>query len=167
MADPVIPLETSMKRSLLTLTLAAALSACSTTSPDVIQRGDAQRLSQVQDATVLSVRPVTVEGSQSGIGGAAGGVIGGVAGSSVGGHRESIAVGVLGAVAGAVVGNLTERAATRERAVEILVQLKNGERRAIVQAEGDQELRPGEAVILVTSGGRTRVTRAPVVSPRS
>lgn len=156
-----------MKRSLVTLALAAALAACSTTSPDVIQRGDAQRLSQVQDATVLSIRPVTVEGTQSGVGGAAGGVIGGVAGSSVGGHREQIAVGVLGAVAGAVIGNLTERAATRESAVEILVQLKNGERRAIVQADGSEALRPGDTVILVSSGGRTRVTRAPVVSPRS
>lgn len=156
-----------MKRSLATLALAAALAACSTTSPDVIQRGDAQRLSQVQDATVLSIRPVTVEGTQSGVGGAAGGVIGGVAGSSVGGHRERIAVGVLGAVAGAVVGNLTERAATRESAVEILVQLRNGERRAIVQAEGNEALRPGDAVILVSSGGRTRVTRAPAVAPRS
>ena len=56
----------------LTLAAAALLSACSTTSPDVIQRGDAQRLSQVQDATVLSSRPVTVDGSQSGIGGVAG-----------------------------------------------------------------------------------------------
>ena len=57
---------------LKTLTAAAALAllaACTTTSPDVIQRGDAQRLSTVQDATVLSVRDVTVEGSQSGAGG--------------------------------------------------------------------------------------------------
>ena len=61
-----------------TLAAALALSACSTTSPDVVQRGDAQRLSQVQDATVLSSRPVVVDGSQSGIGGVAGGVTGGV-----------------------------------------------------------------------------------------
>jgi len=71
----------------LTLTAALLLTACSTTSPDVIQRGDAQRLSQVQDATVLSSRPVVVDGSQSGIGGAAGGVVGAIAGSSVGGRR--------------------------------------------------------------------------------
>ena len=137
------------------------LAACSTTSPDVIQRGDAQRLSQVQDATVLSVRPVTVEGSQSGGGAAAGGVVGGVAGSSVGGHREGIAVGILGAVAGAVVGNAIERTGTREEAVEVLVQMKNGERRAIVQAKGNETLLAGDPVVLVTTGGKTRVTRAP------
>ena len=149
-----------MKHLVTSLAL-VALAACSTTSPDVIQRGDAQRLSQVQDATVLSVRPVTVEGSQSGGGAAAGGVIGGVAGSSVGGHRENIAVGILGAVAGAVVGNAVERSATREDAVEVLVQMKNGDRRAIVQAKAGETFAPGDPVVLVTTGGRTRVTKAP------
>ena len=39
-------------------------------------------------------------------------------------------------VAGAAAGNVIERFATREEANEILVQLKGGERRAIVQAKG-------------------------------
>ena len=150
-----------MKRSIAALAVVATLAACSTTSPDVIQKGDAQRLSQVQDATVLSVRPVVVEGNQSGVGAAAGGIAGGVAGSSVGGRREAAVVGVLGAVAGAVVGNAVERMSTREEAVEILIQLKNGERRAIVQAKGNETLAAGDSVILVTTGGKTRVTRAP------
>ena len=158
-----------MKKFVLAL-LVASLAACATSSPDVIQRGDAQRLSQVQDGTVLSIRPVTVDGSQSGIGTVTGGVIGGVAGSSVGGRRESVAVGVLGAVIGGVVGNAAERAGTRESAVEILIQLRNGERRAIVQAVGSETLAPGDAVVLVTTGGKTRVTRAPqplMPAPRS
>lgn len=155
-----------MKR-LLIAGCVVVLAACSTTSPDVIQRGDAQRLSQVQDAVVINVRPVTVEGSQSGIGGASGAVIGGVAGSSVGGSREAIAVGVLGAVAGAVIGNTAERFGTRERAYEIMVQLRNGERRAIVQAQGNENFQPGDQVVLVSTGGTTRVTRAQSVGPRS
>ena len=150
-----------MLKQLLAIAALGVLAACTTTSPDVIQRSDAQRLSQVQDATVLSVRPVTVEGSQSGGGAAAGGVIGGVAGSTVGGHREGIAVGVLGAVAGAVVGNAIERTGTGVVAVEVLVQMRNGERRAIVQAKGNEQLVAGDPVILVTTGGKTRVTKAP------
>lgn len=149
----------------VTLVAALALSACSTTSPDVVQRGDAQRLSQVQDATVLSSRPVTVDGSQSGVGGVAGGVVGAIAGSSVGGRREGQVAGVIGAVAGAVVGNALERTSTREDALEILVQLRNGERRAIIQAKGAEAFNPGDPVILVTTGGKTRVTRAPAVQP--
>lgn len=153
-----------MKKIVAAFTLLGVLAGCSTTSPDVVQRGDAQRLSQVQDATVLSVRPVKVDGSQSGIGGVTGAVVGGVAGSQVGGHTTGAVVGVLGAVAGAIAGNAIERASTSEDAIEVLVQLRNGERRAIVQAKGNETLTAGDPVILVTTGGKTRVTRAPAVT---
>ncbi len=142
--------------------MSLALGACSTTSPDVIKRGDAQRLSQVQDGTVLSVRPVTVEGNQSGVGGVAGGVVGGIAGSGIGGRRDAPVGGILGAVAGAVIGNAVERMSTREDALEVIVQLRNGERRSIVQARGSEALNAGDNVVLVTTGGITRVSRAPV-----
>ncbi len=153
-----------MNRSIKTLLAAIALStlaACSTTNPDVVQPYDAQRMSQVFDATVLSIRPVTVEGRQTGAGGVAGGLVGGIAGSSVGGYRDSGIATVLGAVVGAVIGNAVERSATREDAVEVLVQLRNGERRAVVQARGAETLVVGDPVIVVTTGGRTRVSRAP------
>lgn len=150
-----------MKRLTLTLAAALVLAACSTTNPDVVQRGDAQRLAQIQDATVLSVRDVVVDGNQSGTGALTGGVIGGIAGSSRSGGREAVAIGVVGAVAGAVIGNTVERLGTRESAVELLLQLKNGERRAIVQAKGNETLAAGDAVILVTTGSKTRVTKAP------
>jgi outer membrane lipoprotein SlyB len=144
---------------------ALALAACTTTNPDVIQKGDAQRLSQVQDATVLSLRPVVVDGNQSGIGAVTGGVVGGISGSAVGGRREGAIVGVLVAVVGSVVGNAVERAATREDAVEFLLQLKNGERRTLVQAKGGELFNPGDPVILITTGGKTRVVRAPGAVP--
>jgi len=155
-----------MKRFLLAAVV-ASLAACSTTSPDVISRNDAQRMSNVLDGVVLSTRAVTVDGSQSGVGAAAGGVVGGIAGSSVGGRRESAIVGVLGAVAGGVAGNAIERGATKEDAIEILVQLKSGERRAIVQARGSEAINVGDAVIIVTTGGKARVVKAPpTASPR-
>jgi outer membrane lipoprotein SlyB len=154
-----------MKRILnvpLVIALTVLLGACATSSPDVIQRGDAQRMAQVQDGVVLSVRTVTVDGSQSGIGGVAGGVVGavgGYAGSGV--QREAQILGVLAGVAGAAAGNAIERFSTREEAVEILVQLKNGERRAIVQAKAAEVLVAGDPVILVTTGSKVRVTKAP------
>jgi outer membrane lipoprotein SlyB len=148
-------------RQLLTAVSVALLAACTTSNPDVVRRYETQRLSQVHDATVLSVRPVTVEGGQSGIGAGAGAVAGGVAGSTIGGHRDSIVGGVLGAVVGGVIGNAVERGATRENAVEIVVQLRNGERRAIVQGVGSETYAPGDPVVLVTTGGRTRISRAP------
>ncbi len=141
---------------------AASLVACASSSPDVIQRGDTQRMAQVEDAVVLSVRTVTVDGSQSGIGGAVGGVVGAIGGYSGSGvQREGQILGVLAGVAGAAAGNAIERFSTREEAVEILVQLKNGERRAIVQAKPAEVLAAGDPVIIVTTGGKIRVTKAP------
>jgi len=148
----------------LSLCIAATsllVAACSTTSPDVIKREDAQRMSNVIDGVVLSTRDVTVEGSQSGLGAAAGGVVGGVAGSHVGKGSGAVVGGVVGAVAGGVAGNAVERGATREGAIEILVQLKGGERRAIVQAKGAEVLNPGDPVIIITNNGTARVVKAP------
>jgi outer membrane lipoprotein SlyB len=145
--------------------LVLALAACSTTSPDVVSRNEAQRLSTVIDAVELSTRPVIVEGNQSGLGATAGGVVGGIAGSSVGGRHDSMAGSIIGAVVGGVVGNLAERSSTREEALEILVQLKNGDRRSVVQAKASETFAPGDPVILVTTGGHVRIMKAPVVTP--
>jgi outer membrane lipoprotein SlyB len=143
--------------------LSAVLVACSSSSPDMIKRDDAQRMARVEDAVVLSIRTVTVDGSQSGIGAAVGGVVGavgGYAGSSV--QREGQVLGVLAGVAGAAAGNAIERFATKEEAVEILLQLtKSGERRAVVQAKGSESLVAGDPVIIVTTGSKVRVSRAP------
>ena len=142
--------------------LASLLAACASSSPDLVQRGDAQRMAQVEDAVILSVRTVTVDGSQSGVGAAVGGVvgaIGGYGGSSI--QREAQVLGVLAGVAGAAAGNALERMTTREEALELLVQLKGGERRAIVQAKGTEKLEAGDSVIIVTTGGKVRVTKAP------
>jgi len=144
------------------LTLLAALGGCATSSPDVIRRQDTQTMSQVQDAVVITVRTVTVDGNQTGMGAAVGGVVGalaGSAGSSV--QREQNALGLLAGVAGAMAGNAIERMGTREEALEVIVQLRNGERRAIVQAKGSEMLAAGDPVIIVTTGNKVRVSKAP------
>ena len=144
------------------LALGLALAACTTSDPDMVSRDNAQIMSQVQDGVVLSVRAVTIDGNQSGVGAAVGGVVGAIGGSAGSGvQRESQVLGVLGAVAGAAAGNAAERLVTKEEGLEILVQLKGGERRAIVQARGAQNFQPGDPVIIVTTGNKVRVTRAP------
>jgi outer membrane lipoprotein SlyB len=155
-----------MKPHLYAVALAVAVAACTTTNPDVVSRHDAQRMSTVLDGTIVAVRDVVVDGIQSGLGGAAGGIIGGVAGSSLRGNRESTIGGVIGAVVGGVVGNAVERVATKEDAVELIVQLASGERRAIVQARGAESLNVGDAVMVVTTGGKARVVRAATPAPR-
>ena len=148
-----------MKTSLVAATLAAVLlGGCQTReSAKVYGKHEAGREQLVRFATVDMVRPVTIQGSQSGLGAGAGGVIGGVAGSGVGEGRGSTVGAVLGGVAGGVAGNTIENKMTEKNGLEITVRLESGELRAIVQ-EADISFSPGQRVRLVTSGGITRVT---------
>jgi outer membrane lipoprotein SlyB len=161
--------RTVMKRTLNlagVLVLVAGLAGCASSNPDVISRNEAQRMAQVQDGVVLSVRPVVVDGSQSGVGAAVGGAVGavgGYAGSGV--HREGQILGVLAGVAGAAAGNAIERMSTKEQALEIFVQLKSGDRRAVVQAKGAENFAPGDPVVIIMTGGKVRIAKAPAVTP--
>ena len=146
-----------MKTAILATALALALSGCfSRESADVYGRHEAGREQTVRMATVDSVRKVLLEGSRSGIGAASGGAVGGISGSTVGQGKGSSVAGVLGAVGG-VAGSVLEEKVTRKDAFEITVRLDSGEMRAIVQ-EADVEIKPGQRVRLLTSGGVTRVT---------
>jgi outer membrane lipoprotein SlyB len=143
---------------LAALAASATLAGCATSkSGDVYSRDEALREQTVRLATVESVRPVTIQGTRSGIGAAAGGVVGGVAGSGVGHGRGSTIAGVLGAVGGGVAGQAIEEGTTRKPGVEITVRLQSGELRAIVQEETDKFV-PGQRVRLLTIGGVTRVS---------
>ena len=141
-----------------TLAAAAVLAGCATSkSGDVYTRDEALREQTVRLATVESVRPVTIQGTRSGIGAAAGGVVGGVAGTGVGHGKGSTIAGVLGAVGGGVAGQAIEEGTTRRSGVEITVRLQSGELRAIVQEETDKFV-AGQKVRLLTTGGVTRVS---------
>ena len=136
----------------------ALLAGCQTReSAKVYDKHEAGREQPVRFATVDTVRKVTLQGSQSGLGAGAGGVIGGVAGSGAGEGRGSTVGAVLGGVVGGVAGNTIENKMTEKAGFEITVRLDSGELRAIVQ-EADLEFTPGQRVRLVTSGGITRVT---------
>jgi outer membrane lipoprotein SlyB len=146
-----------------------SLAGCVVAPPNTVSAYDAQRMSTVVDATVLSVRPVTLQGRDTGVGTVSGAVIGGIAGSNVGGPRTGGIVGIAGAVVGGLIGNAVERDATQRPALEILVQLKNGDRRSVVQRvdSASDNFAVGDPVIMVTTGGRTRVMRAPPVTTGS
>jgi outer membrane lipoprotein SlyB len=146
---------------------AGALTGCVVANPNTVSRYDAQRMSSVQDATVLSTRAVTLQGTDSGVGTVGGAVIGGIAGSNVGGPRTGGIVGIAGAIVGGLIGNAVERDATQQQAVEILLQLKNGDRRSVIQGIQGDQFAVGDPVILVTTGSRTRVMHAPPVTTGS
>jgi len=126
-------------------------------SGSVYTPGQAQREQTIRMGVVESVRTVTIEPRQSGVGAATGGIVGGIAGSNVGGGRGSIIGSVLGAVAGGLAGQAAEGAVMRKPGIEVTVKLDNGELRAVTQ-EADENFRPGERVRLLSGSGVTRVS---------
>ena len=149
-----------VSRSMFFLVLAclALVAACaSSRSGQVYSRDQALQEMRVYYGTILEVRPVQIEGTQSGVGAVAGGVTGGVLGSLVGGGKGRVVGGVLGALGGAAGGALAEEAITKKNGVEITVEMDNGEIVSVVQ-EVDADYRVGDRVrLLRASDGSSRV----------
>ena len=152
-------------RSIPIIAVALALGACATSDPNVVPVYGAQRMSHVYDATVLSVRPVTIDGSQSGIGAGAGAIVGGIAGSTIGANSGAAIASMIGAVVGGVAGNAIERDSTTQNGVEIIVQMRDGQRRAVIQGVTADAWTAGDPVIMIVTGGNARIARAPQAAP--
>lgn len=141
------------------LTLVATLPACAppSTSGQVYSREQARISHQVFFGTVLEVRAVTIEGTQSGVGAVAGGILGGIAGSGIGGGTGRRLATATGAIAGAAAGSAVEKGATTVQGVELTVELDNGEIIAVVQ-ESDVPFYDGDRVrVLRSRDGTMRV----------
>jgi outer membrane lipoprotein SlyB len=147
----------TMKLAALLLT-SLILAGCATSkSGDVYSRDQARREMTVRTGVVESIREVTMEGTQSGVGGLAGAAVGGVAGSHVGGGNGQIVGAIFGAVLGGLAGSAIEENATKKNAQEITVKLDGGQLIAVVQEAGEF-FSPGERVRVLRGDGSTRVT---------
>lgn len=111
----------------------------------------------VRMGIVESVRAVTIEGTQSGVGTVAGGVVGGIAGSNVGHGKGSTVGAVIGAVLGGVAGQAIEEQTTKKNGLEITIKLDTGQIIAVTQ-EADDPFHPGERVRILSGNGVTRVS---------
>lgn len=129
-------------------------------SPDTYSVGTVGQVNRAVRGNIISVRPVNITGTQSGVGVGAGAVAGGAAGSMVGGNA---AVNVIGAVGGAVIGGAVGAAAegglSKQTGIEYVVQSENGALITLVQG-ATPFLVTGQKV-LVLYGTRTRIVADP------
>ena len=134
------------------------LSACAgSQSGSAYTRSQTRGEMLVRMGVVESVRTVTIEGTQSGVGAITGGVLGGIAGSNVGHGSGSTAGAVVGAVLGGLAGQAIEEQTSKKEGLEITIKLDSGQMIAVTQ-EADEQFHPGERVRILSGDGLTRVS---------
>ena len=150
----------SLKVLLPVILMYVTLSGCAPSmSPDVYSREKAQKVQTVHEGKVVMVREVLIEGTKSGLGGIGGGIMGFVLGSAVGKGAGRNIARAGGAIGGALAGSAIEEGVTRQKGLEITVELDNGEVISIVQA-ADREFRIGDEVnVLRRPDGSARVVQ--------
>ena len=138
---------------------AVVLAGCATpVGPNYYYPGDAARAQSVEMGVVESVRPVALQGPDTGLGALTGAGLGGWAGSGIGAGGGNAAAIVGGVILGGLVGNAVEVNAARRAGLELTVRLDNGRMIAVVQGDSGEPFRPGDRVRISSDGYRTRVS---------
>ena len=147
--------------SLVVAAAVLGLSACAPTNTNTTYTGaDIGRTAQVSYGVITSMRPVTVQGGNTGVGTLGGAALGGVAGSYIGGDPRMNAIGAIGgAIIGGIAGTAAEKSVSQGQAVEFVIREDSGQTIAVVQTN-EENFRVGERIVL-TRGARTRIARAP------
>ena len=127
-----------MTRSLIPVIGLVALmgvSACAPRNTNTTYTGaDIGRSAQVSYGVIVSMRPVTIQGGQTGVGTFGGAAAGATAGSFIGGDPR---MRILGAIGGAIVGGLAGSAAegslSTGQAMEFIIREDSGQTVSVVQ----------------------------------
>ena len=151
------------KRFLVGVFAVVALSGCvnmDTLSGDTYSADQAKRVQTVTYGTVMSARPVTIQGgSDENILGAAGGAnLGGSLGSTVGGGTGQTLATAAGAIAGGVAGQNVQAAMNNTSGVELELKQDNGEIIVVVQKQGKTPFSVGQRVRIAKSGSTYTVS---------
>ncbi|MGL4667581.1 MAG: glycine zipper 2TM domain-containing protein [Saezia sp.] len=144
------------------ITFVLTLSGCaSSLSGDTYSREEARQVQTVRTGTIIGIRVVNVEGTDTGVGKVGGAVVGGIIGSRIDHGHGAWAVlgGVVGALGGGIAGSKAEEAMTRKAMLELTIKEDGGRTIVIVQEEGNDDFDVGNKVNIISSSrGVTRVS---------
>ena len=152
-----------IKLTIIAAIAVATLSGCAnnnTLSGDTFSSSQAGQAQTVTYGTLVSVRPVTIQGGDgNNVAGAVGGaVVGGFLGNTIGGGTGRRLGTAAGAVAGGVVGQQVQSMMNRSSGVELEVRRDNGTTFLVVQAQGVTQFHAGQRVTIATHGNTVTVT---------
>lgn len=151
-----------IKRLIVVAIAAVTLAGCAneSMSGDVYSSSQAKQIQTVTFGTLVSVRPVQIQGDESSntIGAVGGAVLGGLLGNTIGGGTGRTLATAAGAVAGGVAGNSVGELAGRTSGYELEIKTDNKENIVVVQKAGNTKFSPGQRVRMARSGNTLTVS---------
>ncbi len=152
-----------IKRILLVAMMGSTLAGCvnDSLSGDVYSSSQAKQVQYVTYGTLVSVRPVQIQGDDGNnvIGSIGGAVLGGFLGNTIGrGAGRSLAT-AGGAVAGGLAGNALTNGMNKANGVQLQIRKDDGNTIQVVQkVDGNAKFYVGQRVSLASSGSTITVS---------
>ena len=151
-----------IKRLLVVALASVTLAGCAnqTASGDVYSASQAKQVQTVTFGTLVSVRPVQIQGGEgsSMLGTIGGAVLGGFLGNTIGGGTGRSLATAAGAVAGGMAGQGVQGAMNRTDGVQLEVRKDDGTTILVVQKQGPTRFSVGQRVMLASSGSTVTVS---------
>ena len=145
--------------SLVALTLAGCVNN-RTLSGDVVSASQAQQVQNVTYGTILSVRPVQIQGGndENIVGAIGGAVLGGFLGNTVGGGTGRSLATAAGAIAGGLAGQEAQGALNRSNGVQMEIREDSGRTIVVTQVQDATRFSVGQRVALIGNGNQISVS---------
>ena len=139
------------------------LAGCTNTdtlSGDVYSANEAKQVQSVSYGTLVSVRPVKIQGGDENnvIGAIGGAVLGGFLGNTVGGGTGRSLATAGGAVLGGVAGQGVQGAMNKTDGVELEIRKDDGNTILVVQKQAASRYSVGQRVMLASNGSQVTVS---------
>jgi len=152
-----------IKRMFVVALTGITLAGCtnsSSLSGDVYSASEAKQVQSVTYGTLVSVRPVQIQGGDDNnvIGAIGGAVLGGFLGNTIGGGSGRSLATAGGAVLGGVAGQGVQGSMNKTAGVELEVRKDDGNTILVVQKQGSTRFSVGQRVMLASNGSQVTVS---------
>lgn len=132
----------------------------STLSGDTYSASEAKQVQSVSYGTLVSVRPVKIQGGDDSnvIGAIGGAVLGGFLGNTIGGGTGCSLATAGGAIAGGLAGQGVQGAVNKTDGVELEIRKDDGNTIMVVQKQAATRYSVGQRVALASNGSQITVS---------
>ena len=154
----------TIKFFILPLTLSIYLISCNSTSPNIVKKSDAQKVTNIEYGTIKAALPVKIQGESDWVGATTGAMIGGLLATQICGEEEVLGTKcqdialVFSTIGGAALGSVIQAKLGNHDGFQYIVNIdecgndisncKNNQEKAFVQGD-DNALPNGQRVVII------------------